>query len=138
MVMMVLRHGELNCGKRLSKYFISLYSSKKKCFWAFKVDSTQYKFELICSFLSGKKRVLLNGEEIHSEKKYQWEPLSLLNINFDFVHNIGYDCVRITQNKQQFEWRINNRPFSDLTETSKPILIQDSAIPFPLPILESL
>jgi hypothetical protein len=54
------------------------------------------------------------------------KPRSLMNTSFDFVHNIGYDCVRITQSKQQFECRINNRPFTDLMEASK--LITNSGL----------
>lgn len=62
MVVVAIKKGEEQCGKRL-------VDSKKKYFWEFQIDGEEYRIELLCSFLSGKKKVLLNGVEIHNEKK---------------------------------------------------------------------
>lgn len=44
---------------------------------------------------------------------------SLLNYNFEFIRSFGADSLRLTQNMQHFECRINNKPFVDLMESSK-------------------
>lgn len=69
MVVVAVKNGEEQCGKRVQEYSISLLSSKKKYYWVFRIDGDEYRMELVCSFLSGKKKVVLNGEEIYNEKE---------------------------------------------------------------------
>ncbi len=101
-------------GQAPLRVHLSLLSTKKKFSWKFSIDSNMHHLEMISSTLSGKKTVLLDMKEIHSEKKYIESKHSLLNIDFDFSVNFKghvFRISRVTELINKFELRIDNQDF---------------------------
>ena len=46
-----------------------LFSSKKQYVWRFKLDGQDYTIEMFTSILSGKKKIIQNGQIIFYDKK---------------------------------------------------------------------
>lgn len=46
-----------------------IYSTKKQYVWRFKLDNIDYTVEMFTSIMSGKKKILSNGQIIFYDKK---------------------------------------------------------------------
>ena len=92
----------------------NIKSSKRLYKWSFYLKDNMHKIELFQSRVSGKRKIMHNGNFI-------FEDLSYSN---DFSHSFNvekYDCNLVQLDFDRFELRIMNRPFSNLIEEGKNI-----------------
>ena len=75
-----LNFSMMNVGKRIK-------SSKKRMCWIFKLEGKEHELLLYLSRLTGKVRVILDGDVIHNQKRIQTD---LNRITVKIGHNILY------------------------------------------------
>lgn len=75
------------------------------------MDNKDYTIEMFTSILSGKKKILQNGQVIYFDSKFKNA--------FQFPFNIGKNALNIVQHGDKFELRINNQSFSHLWDNER-------------------
>ena len=86
-----------NVGKRIKK-------SKKRYTWQFELDSRNQKLDLYVSSLSGKRKVMLNGEIRYNGKKTG-------GVMFNHTFNLGNHLLSVIQFEGGYDLRIDNKSF---------------------------
>lgn len=89
----------------------TIKSTKKQYIWRFKLEGKDYTVEMFTSVLSGKKKILQNGNTIFYDSKY--------NQAFLFPWTIGRNALSIVQHGDKFELRINNQSFTHLWDNER-------------------
>lgn len=83
---------------------ITFFSTKKLYIWRFELDGKLNSIELFASSISGKKKVVQNGQTIMADKKMKGP--------FQFPFKTGSSNCNIVQHGDKYELRINNQSFS--------------------------
>eukprot|EP00347_Sterkiella_histriomuscorum_P019565 403341149 len=85
--------------------------SKTQFIWKFSLDSQMVTIELICSHLSGKKKVFRDGRVIFETQKF--------GTSFQYPFQINNHMLNIIQHGDHFELRIDNQSFQHLYHQDK-------------------
>eukprot|EP00347_Sterkiella_histriomuscorum_P010870 403374607 len=89
----------------------TIKSTKKQYVWRFILDGKNYTIEMFTSVLSGKKKILQNGQIIYFDSKFKSA--------FQFPFSIGKNSLNILQHGDKFELRINNQSFTHLWDNER-------------------
>ncbi|CAK58689.1 unnamed protein product (macronuclear) [Paramecium tetraurelia] len=92
----------------MGRYF---KSSKKKYKWTFMLEDKQHMLELEFSYLSGKRRLVLDGRVLHESM--------MLTSSFQYPFTLEGFALNVIQQGDAFELRINNKVFSHLYTQQK-------------------
>ena len=106
------------------------HRSKKQYTWTFLLNGKKQLVDLVCSFLTGKKKVYLNEKLIHSQQKYGVaccfdDPKVFLNrilssAKFQMDFKIDDSVVFVYQTEEStFDLQINHDHFSSLFEVGE-------------------
>jgi len=90
-------------GANVKQYYFpdasNMIRTKRHYIWEFEIDSVRYKVEFIVSFLTGKKRVKLNGDYLFKDRSYKYSfiaEISITEYNFNFPFTIGSTLLQIS------------------------------------------
>ncbi|KAM3128750.1 hypothetical protein pb186bvf_019162 [Paramecium bursaria] len=92
----------------MGRYF---KSSKKKYKWTFQLDDKSHFLELEFSYLSGKRKLALDGRTLHESM--------MLTSSFQYPFTLEGFALNVIQQGDSFELRINNKVFSHLFTQQK-------------------
>jgi len=91
----------------------TIKKSKRHFIWKFEIEGKPHRAEIVVSYMSGKKKVVVDGSTLYEGQK-------VLTTAFQFPFNVdsGNMC-NIVQHGENFELRINNQVFSHLWDSEK-------------------
>lgn len=93
--------------------------SKKKYKWHFTLADKEHRLELEFSYLSGKRKLELDGRPLHDSTYISSQTYRMLSSSFQYPFTLEGFALNVIQQGDSFELRINNKVFSHLYTNRK-------------------